>query len=135
VAYPHLENRHDRKSRKRTNNLASAPQQERQGGFCLGGSSPSATSQPSMQQAPNPAAGKAGSDAARRGHDRTGHFAVDQRGGRGSDHVATKSPENNRIHPAVMDADGDRPIGIGRLPLISSDLRNDFRGVTNQFGE
>jgi hypothetical protein len=88
-----------------------------------------------MHQAPCPAAGKAGSDAARRGHDRAGHFAVDQRGGRGSDHVATKSPENNRIDPAVMDADGDRSIGICRLPLISSDLRNHFRGVTNQLGE
>jgi len=88
-----------------------------------------------MHQAPCPAAFKAGSDAARRGHDRAGHFAVDQRGGCSSDHVATKSPENNRIHPAVMDADGDRSIGIGRLPLTSSDLRNDFWDVTNKFGE
>ena len=132
MAYPHLEIRHDRKSRKRTNNLASAPQQERQGGFCLGGSSPSATSQPSMHQAPNPPAAEASSDAARRAHDRTSHFAVDQRGGRGSNHIATKSPENNRIHSAVMDADGGWSIGVGRLPLIGSDLRTVFRDVTNQ---
>jgi hypothetical protein len=106
-------------SAKSSQNPASAPQQGRQRGFCLGGSNAGTAPNPSVLQAanrPTAPAGPAGAGRCSYGMD---HLVADQRGGRCSGYLATKSPDNNPVYAAGCIALFRRvpAFCINRLPL------------------
>ena len=110
---------HDSASAKSSQNPASAPQQGRQRGFCLGGSNAGTAPNPSVLQAanrPTAPAGPAGAGRCSYGMD---HLVADQRGGRCSGYLATKSPDNNPVYAAGCIALFRRvpAFCINRLPL------------------
>ena len=116
---PSLKQRHDPASFEPIKNLASAPQQGRQRGFRLGGSSAGTAPDPPVLQASNLSAAPAGQDGAGSGGHSMDHLATDQCGGCRPRHFATKSADNYSLHAAAAITDGRRlPVFcIDRLPL------------------
>ena len=112
-------NHHDSDSSWPIKNLASAPQQGRQLGFCLGGSSAGIAPDPPLLQAANRPTAPTGPDGAGRGDYSLDHLAADQRGGSRTGHVATKSADNNPVNATACNAVVRRlPVfRIDRLPL------------------
>ena len=116
---PSSKHHHDPASSKPIKNLASAPQNGRQRGFCLGGSSAGIAPEPPVLQAANQSTAPSGPDGAGRGGYSMDHLAADQRGGSSTGHVATKSADNNPVNATACNAVVRRvPVfRIDRLPL------------------
>jgi hypothetical protein len=111
---------HDPPSAKSSQNPASAPQQGRQRRFCLGGSNAGIAPDPPVLPAANRPTAPAGPDGAGRRSYGMDHLVADQRGGRCSGYLATKSPDNNPVYATGCIALFRRvpAFCINRLPLM-----------------
>ncbi len=116
---PSLKQRHAPASSKPIKNLASASQQGRQRGFCLGGSSSDTAANPSVLQAPNRPTAPAGSNGSGSGDHSMGHLATDQCGGCCSGYFATKPYDNIAVYAKAVNSNGRRTsiFRTDRLPL------------------
>jgi hypothetical protein len=101
---PSSKHHNDPAPSKPIKNLASAPQNGRQPGFCLGGSSAGITPEPPVLQAANRSTAPAGPDGAGRGDHSMDHDVADQCGGCCSGYLATKSPYYYPVNATACNA-------------------------------